>query len=133
MIWAEPARKTSSADMFFFCGIMLEVWATLSGRFSVPNSKVVMTNISCARRLQVVAVMAAAPSNSARKSRAAMQSWACSPTVSNPSHRAVASRSMGKEVPAMAPAPSGDMLMRARHSVSRAKSRSNAWAKPARK
>jgi len=46
-------------------------------------------------------------------------------TVSNPSSRATLARSIGKEVPASAAAPSGRQFTRRRQSARRARSRSN--------
>ena len=71
----------------------------------------------------LVAQMAAAERRSSTKSRSATLSIELRVGLSNPSALAVALRSMGKEVPASAAAPSGHSFMRVRASTRRERSR----------
>ena len=111
------ARTSSAASGLRFCGMMEEPVVNLSDRRTNANCGVIQITISSARRERCTAAIAAAASVSSAKSRSATLSSELAVGRSKPSASAVACRSMGKEVPASAAAPSGHSLSRARASA----------------
>ena len=88
-----------------------------------PNSLLHHVTISSAKRDRCITVIAAAARNSIAKSRSDTASSEFAVGRSKPSAAALAKRSIGKEVPASAAAPSGLSLSRRRQSASRPRSR----------
>ena len=97
-----PAEKA-----FRFCGIAELPPTSRSGNRRKPNSAVLHSCRSAASRLRVTAVPAAAASSRSATSRLATASSACRQLPEKPSRPAVRAGSIGRSVPATAPAPSG--------------------------
>jgi hypothetical protein len=116
-------RTSSAASGLRFCGIMLDPVVQRSGSRTKPNGADIQTMISSARRERCTEQIAVAETNSIRLSRSETESREFRVGPSNPSAAAVMCRSMGKDVPARAPAPSGDSFSRARESRKRPRSR----------
>ena len=87
--------------------------------------KAVIPGGSSAKVLKCSAIIAAAKTNSKTKSRSLEMSRLLAATASNPSSRAVSSRSIGRLVPARAAAPRLSTFVRRRASARRCRSRSN--------
>ncbi len=101
------ARTSSAASGLRFCG-MIElpvVKASLSA--TNPNPSLHQSTISSAKRDRWIPASAAAARNSIAKSRSETASSEFAIGRSKPNAAAVASRSIGNEVPASAAAPSG--------------------------
>jgi len=94
-----------------------------SDRLTKRNCALDQRTISSAKRDRWVAQIDAAARNSSAKSRSLTASSEFAIGRSNPSASAVIARSIGKEVPASAAAPSGHSLSRHRQSASRPRSR----------
>ena len=109
-------RTSSAASGLRFCGMIEEPVEKASESRTKPNCGVVHSTISSAKRERWVAQIAAAPSASSAKSRSATESSELAVGRSKPSAFAVIARSIGKEVPASAAAPSGHSLRRLRAS-----------------
>src|SRR3954468_2145824 len=90
-----------------------------------PKAGVDHCTNSPARRDRLVAAMAQAARYSGAKSRAEIASIELRIGRAKPSAMAVASRSMGNDVPASAAAPKGDSFIRVLASVKRPRSRPN--------
>jgi hypothetical protein len=118
-------RISSAASGFFFCGMMLDPVENRSESVTKRNCALDQITSSSANRLRWVAQIAAAPRNSSAKSRSLTASSELAIGLSKSSAAAVASRSIGKLVPASAAAPSGLSFIRARASRNRPRSRSS--------
>ena len=118
-------RTSSGMSGFFFCGMMDEPVQKASGSSMKPNGALIHRISSSAMRERWMAQMAAPARISITKSRSETASSELRQGPSKPSAAAVASRSIGKVVPASAAEPSGHWFMRARASASRAASRSS--------
>jgi hypothetical protein len=94
-------------------------------RVMKPKPSVHQSTSSSARRERCVARIAPAERNSRAKSRSETESIEFAVGRSKPSAFEVASRSIGKEVPARAAAPRGHSFRRRRQSESRPRSRPN--------
>ena len=117
------ARISSAASGFFFCGMIEEPVEKASESVTKRNWTVDQITSSSASRLRCMAQMLAEERNSSAKSRSLTASSEFAAGRSKPSACAVAWRSMGKDVPASAAAPSGHSFMRARASRKRLASR----------
>mmetsp|Transcript_16354 Transcript_16354/g.50777 ORF Transcript_16354/g.50777 Transcript_16354/m.50777 type:complete len:203 (-) Transcript_16354:448-1056(-) len=118
-------RTISIGSGFFFCGMMLEPVLTLSAGVMKENSSLAHSTHSSPSRLRCMPMMLSADTNSITKSRSITLSTLLAVGPSKPSACAVACRSMGSPVPAMAHAPRGHRLARARQSLRRPASRSS--------
>ncbi len=117
------ARTSSAASGLRFCGMMEEPVVKRSESLSRATSGEVQITTSSAKRERCMAQIAALDSVSSTKSRSDTESSEFAVGRSKPSALAVAKRSIGKEVPASAAAPSGHSLSRARASAKRPRSR----------
>ena len=105
-------RTSSAASGLRFCGMIEEPVEKASESLTKPNCAEVQITISSAKRERCTAQIEAAASVSRMKSRSATESSEFAVGRSKPSAFAVISRSIGKEVPASAAAPSGDSFKR---------------------
>jgi hypothetical protein len=119
------ARISSAASGFFFCGMIDEPVVNWSDRRMKPNCGVDQITSSSAKRDRCMAQIDAAASISSTKSRSETESSELRVGRSKPSALAVMVRSMGKDVPASAAAPSGDSFIRLRASAKRERSRAS--------
>ena len=119
------ARTSSAASGFLFCGMIDEPVEKRSESETNRNCALDQITISSANRLRCIATMALAARNSNAKSRSATASSEFAIGRSKPSAFAVASLSIGKDVPARAQAPSGLSFIRVRASSSLEASRSS--------
>ncbi len=119
------ARRSSAASGFFFCGMIDEPVVQRSDNCTNRNWAEDQITSSSAKRDRCMAQIELAPRNSSAKSRSETESRLLAVGRANPSAAAVMSRSMGKDVPASAAAPSGHSFIRARASAKRARSRAN--------
>ena len=118
-------RTSSGTSGFFFCGIMLEPVQKASASSMKPNCCELHSTISSAMREKCTIISEAQAVNSIAKSRSATASSEFSQMREKPSSSAVSARSIGKVVPASAPAPSGSESVRLRQSTRRSRSRSS--------
>ena len=107
------ARTSSAASGLRFCGIIEEPVVNLSDSRIRPVSGDDQITISSAKRDRCTAAIAQADSVSSTKSRSATASSEFAIGRAKPSAFAVMARSIGNDVPASAPAPSGLSLSRA--------------------
>ena len=117
------ARTSSAASGLRFCGMIDEPDVNLSLSRTSPTSGEVQITISSAKRDRCTDAIAAADNVSSTKSRSETASSELAIGRSKPSASAVASRSIGNDVPASAAAPSGDSFRRLRASANRPRSR----------
>src|SRR5580704_15882815 len=108
------ARTSSAASGLRFCGIIDEPVVNLSDSQISPVSGDAQSTISSAKRDRCNDAMGQADSVSTTKSRSATASSEFAIGRSKPSAFAVMARSMGNDVPASAPAPSGEAAAVAR-------------------
>src|SRR6185503_8787652 len=102
----------SAASGLRFCGMMEEPVVKASDSFTKPKAGVDHCTSSAARRDRCTAQMEQAARYSSAKSRAEIASMELRIGREKPSAWLVLSRSMGKDVPASAAAPSGDSFSR---------------------
>ena len=119
------ARKSSAASGFFFCGMMELPVVHLSDSLTKRNCAEDQITNSSAKRDRCMAQMLAAARYSSAKSRSETESSELAVGRSKPKALAVMSRSIGKDVPASAAAPSGHSFIRARASAKRDRSRAS--------
>src|SRR5665213_2114950 len=122
------ARASSATSLFFFWGNIDEPVAYSSLKTAKLNSVDVHKTNSSPIRERCTPNSAMSKSVSATKSRSLTASREFVKAVVNPSTSATKDGSIGSEVPARAPAPSGDTFMRSRASKSRSTSRNSAHA-----
>ena len=106
------ARRSSAASGLRFCGIMEDPLDQESLILTKPYSADDQSTNSAPKRDKVVAQIAAAARYSKAKSRLLTASRALASGASNPKARAVCSGRMANPVPAQAPAPKGERLIR---------------------
>ena len=109
-------RTSSAASGLRFCGMIEEPVVNLSDRPAKPNCGVAQSTISSAKRDRWTAQIEAALKASSTKSRSDTESSELAVGRSKPSAWATMARSIGKDVPASAAAPSGLSLSRRRAS-----------------
>src|SRR5215212_11995830 len=105
------ARTSSAASGLRFWGMIDEPVEYVSGKRMKPYAGDAQSTISSASRERCVAAIAHAARNSSAKSRDDTASSELRIGAAKPSAFAVIRRFIGKEVPASAPAPSGDSFI----------------------
>ena len=118
-------RISSGMSGFFFCGIIDEPVEYSSAISKYPNSSVEYNIMSSHNRERWLIIIEQSNRNSATKSRSETPSSEFSHGMSNSSSSQVRSRSMGYEVPASAPLPSGITFALSREALTRSMSRRN--------
>ena len=110
---------SSAASGLRFCGMIELPVVNASDNVMKSNGALHQMTISSARRERWIAVIDAAPRYSSAKSRSDTASSELAQGRSKPSAALVMARSIGKDVPASAAAPSGHSLSRERASANR--------------
>src|SRR5579871_145896 len=123
------ARASSARSGFRLCGMSELVVTNVSSRWTRPTSGIEPRTSSSARAEAWVPRRARSNRVSAAESRSDTESRELSEGAENPRRRAVRRRSIGRELPARAPLPSGDRSARRRVVANRSASRTNrrAW------
>ena len=118
-------RINSAISGFFFWGIILEPVANVSDNSMNLNSSLLHKISSSQKRERCIMTRAALLRYSTEKSRSLTASKLFAYGFENPSNSALRWRSIGKVVPAKAPAPKGNKSIRLILSSNRPLSRSN--------